>query len=125
MKSHYNKHYYFWQKRLETFGAQIDLWKFEKLIKNKKIIAGKDAFLLYQSYGFPIELTQELASERKIKVDVNGAFMNFFSSRDDSTEELNRTIVNLNNRRGEIGIDKKDYFYYPHLGRILSAPKQS
>lgn len=38
MKSHYNKHYYFWQKRLETFGAEIDLWKFEKLIKANDII---------------------------------------------------------------------------------------
>jgi len=41
---------------------------FNKLSKNKEI-SGKDAFLLYQSYGFPIELTQEIAKEKKIKVD--------------------------------------------------------
>ncbi len=47
---------------------------FEKIInhpktqKNKKI-SGEDAFLLYQSYGFPIEMTVELAKEQKIEVD--------------------------------------------------------
>lgn len=45
---------------------------FEKFVKTGKKINGKDAFLLFQSYGFPIEMTQELAAEKKIKVDVNG-----------------------------------------------------
>ena len=39
--------------------------------KNKNMITGKDAFLLFQSYGFPIEFTQELASEKNIKVDLD------------------------------------------------------
>jgi alanyl-tRNA synthetase len=33
-------------------------------------ISGKDAFLLFQSYGFPIEITQELATEKNIKVNL-------------------------------------------------------
>lgn len=33
-------------------------------------IGGKDAFDLYQSYGFPLEMTQELAQERNLSVDV-------------------------------------------------------
>lgn len=36
------------------------------------IIKGEDAFDLYQSYGFPIELTIEEAKERGMKVDVEG-----------------------------------------------------
>jgi alanyl-tRNA synthetase len=35
-------------------------------------IDGKNAFLLFQSYGFPIEMTKELAEERGISVDVKG-----------------------------------------------------
>ncbi|MCX8206192.1 MAG: alanine--tRNA ligase [Candidatus Micrarchaeota archaeon] len=35
-------------------------------------ISGKDAFLLYQSYGFPIEITEELARERGKGVDKHG-----------------------------------------------------
>ncbi|OIO81631.1 alanine--tRNA ligase [Candidatus Pacearchaeota archaeon CG1_02_32_132] len=45
--------------------------EFEKISKSKKIISGKEAFLLYQSYGFPIELTEELASEKKIKLNMD------------------------------------------------------
>ena len=32
-------------------------------------ISGQEAFNLYQTYGFPIEMTQELAEEKGIKVD--------------------------------------------------------
>ncbi|MEX2017094.1 MAG: alanine--tRNA ligase [Candidatus Pacearchaeota archaeon] len=53
------------------FGRVIDSGKnmFNKLTHGKKTLSGKDAFLLYQSYGFPIELTQDLAKDKKIKVD--------------------------------------------------------
>jgi alanyl-tRNA synthetase len=37
-----------------------------------KNISGTDAFLLFQSYGFPLEMTVEFANEKKIKVDVVG-----------------------------------------------------
>ncbi|MBX4212035.1 alanine--tRNA ligase [Candidatus Pacearchaeota archaeon] len=46
------------------------LKKFNEVAKNK-IITGKEAFLLFQSYGFPIEMTQELAEEKEIKVDLD------------------------------------------------------
>ena len=42
---------------------------FQKVAKDKKKISGRDAFLLYQSYGFPIEMTMELAKEKKVEVD--------------------------------------------------------
>ncbi|MBU0758750.1 MAG: alanine--tRNA ligase [Candidatus Omnitrophica bacterium] len=35
-------------------------------------IAGKDAFKLYDTYGFPIELTREIANAGKVKVDIEG-----------------------------------------------------
>ncbi|MBR9683066.1 alanine--tRNA ligase [Candidatus Woesearchaeota archaeon] len=47
------------------------LRKFNQMCSDKKIDS-KEAFLLFQSYGFPIEMTQELAAEKKVKVDVKG-----------------------------------------------------
>ncbi|MEK6859774.1 MAG: alanine--tRNA ligase [Nanoarchaeota archaeon] len=54
-------------KFLETLEQGIR--EFDKIIKNKKEISGKDAFLLYQSYGFPLEITKELANEKNIKIN--------------------------------------------------------
>ncbi len=58
------------KKFLETLEQGIKV--FEKLTKGKKQISGEQAFLLYQSYGFPFEITQELAREKNIKVDEKG-----------------------------------------------------
>lgn len=44
------------------------LRQFEKL--TGKNITGKEAFLLFQSYGFPIEMTQEMAKEKNMIVDI-------------------------------------------------------
>lgn len=48
--------------------------EFEKMLPNllknpKKIIPGRMAFKLYDTYGFPIELTEELASESGLTVN--------------------------------------------------------
>ncbi|MDR0462029.1 MAG: alanine--tRNA ligase [Christensenellaceae bacterium] len=45
------------------------LKEFEK-VKGK--LDGATAFHLYETYGFPIELTQEIATERGIKIDMDG-----------------------------------------------------
>ena len=40
--------------------------------KDKKVISGSDAFTLYDTYGFPIELTVEYALEKGLTVDEKG-----------------------------------------------------
>lgn len=50
------------------------LREFEKMINNLEgLTLNKDlAFKLYDTYGFPIELTKELASEKNLEVDIKG-----------------------------------------------------
>src|SRR3989338_5558621 len=62
------------EKEEEKFEKTLEtgLKELEKMAVQNKLISGKDAFLLFQSYGFPLEMTEELASEKGIKVDTKG-----------------------------------------------------
>ena len=65
--------------------------EFQKLLPNlmknpKKEISGKVAFRLYDTFGFPLELTQELGAENGFTVDVEG-----FKEAERKHQELSRT----------------------------------
>ncbi|MCI5835681.1 MAG: alanine--tRNA ligase [Firmicutes bacterium] len=64
------------------------LREFEKMTKsiNDNILNKDLTFKLYDTYGFPIELTCELANELNIKVDVDG-----FNEKFKAHQELSRT----------------------------------
>ncbi|MHA1213718.1 MAG: alanine--tRNA ligase [Candidatus Hodarchaeales archaeon] len=53
-----------------TTALRRGLKKFNKILKENGTITGKDAFLLFTSFGFPLEITSELASERGINIDI-------------------------------------------------------
>ena len=58
----------------ELFLRTLDngLIQFEKIISKstKQIVSGKDAFKLYDTFGFPLDLTELMANERGKEVDV-------------------------------------------------------
>ena len=58
----------------EKFSNTLNrgLKEFQKIAENKKRISGKDAFHLYETYGFPVEVTKEIADEQKILIDLIG-----------------------------------------------------
>ena len=78
------------QKEKIKFNRTLEkgLREFEKITNNitdNKL--NKDlAFKLYDTYGFPIELTEELAHEKNIEVDVEG-----FKEKFKAHQELSRT----------------------------------
>ena len=61
------------QSEEENFSKTLDfgLNMLEDLLQNKKIVSGEDAFKLFDTYGFPLELTVEIADEKNIKVDTD------------------------------------------------------
>ena len=72
----------------EKFNRTLEkgLREFEKVTKDNKDIDATTAFRLYDTYGFPIELTVELAHERNINVDEEG-----FKDKFKAHQELSRT----------------------------------
>jgi len=60
----------------ESFGKTLDrgIKLFEEAAQRggSKGIGADDAFQLYDTFGFPIDLTQQMAEERGLKVDVAG-----------------------------------------------------
>jgi len=69
------------QKEIERFESTLEngmkeLNKILTTVKNdnKKTIDGKSAFYLYDTFGFPIELTVEMAAEESITVDEDGFY---------------------------------------------------
>ena len=62
------------------------LREFEKVASKTNTIDATQAFHLYDTYGFPIELTEEEAHERNMTVDVDG-----FKEKFREHQELSRT----------------------------------
>ena len=60
------------------------LREFEKMTKDVTEINKDVAFKLFDTYGFPIELTEELAKELNLKVDVNGFKQKFAEHQEKS-----------------------------------------
>lgn len=63
----------------DKFNKTIDqgleiLSEMEKAMEEQgsKILSGADAFKLYDTYGFPVDLTREILEEKSLEVDVDG-----------------------------------------------------
>lgn len=59
----------------ETIDLGIEILKSyveELTIENNNILSGEKAFKLYDTYGFPVELSAEILDEKNISIDIDG-----------------------------------------------------
>ena len=96
----------------------------EQALKTTKTIDGRDAFELHDTYGFPIELTREVAAERGVNVDAEGfeAQMNEQRERARRDAAAKRAVVSL----AELPAIKTEFLGYQGLegdGEIVAILK--
>jgi len=92
---------------------------FNKVARNAKgIINGIDAFKLFDTFGFPLEFTIELAKEQGLEVDVAG-----FKHRFKEHQEISRTI-DAGAFKGGLADQGTETVKYHTLAHILLASLQ-
>jgi alanyl-tRNA synthetase len=93
-------------------GLEIFTDAADKSLKSKnKTISGEDAFQLYDTYGFPVDLTQLMAQERGLKVDTAGfdKLMEQQRSRARAAQKGTQTLVTVANTELPV---TQDHFKY-------------
>lgn len=93
------------QEESEKFEEALDrgLNKLKEILQNKEEarLTGEEAFDLYQSYGFPLELTEELGEEQGFEVDSEG-----FQEKFEEHKKVSR--AGAERKFSGVGIDKID-----------------
>jgi len=64
---------------------------------NNPSLSGKDVFLLYDTYGFPVEITAEIAGERGVTVDMKGFEIEMENQRKQSQAAHNVVKLSVGN----------------------------
>ena len=100
-----------------SFNSTLErgLIHFEKYVNNNaNIISGDEAFKLYDTYGFPLDLTQLMAREHGLEVDETGFHKNMKKQRDRAkaagnfkqvTEDLSWVVVSDNQNSNFLGYE--------------------
>lgn len=102
-------------------GYQLIESAIEKALKTDKTISGEDAFKLYDTYGFPFELTSEIAQEKGLSVDSEGFKKAMQEQRQRARDAMQKVTITddlsyINNKATEF----KGYDEYSCEAEILS-----
>lgn len=113
-------------KEISKFNNTINsgMKNFYNLVKtlqkdNITTISGKDAFKLYDTYGFPIELTEELASESGLQVDKEG-----FKARFKEHQEISKGSLTAKFKGGLAGTSEMEIKYHTATHLLNAALKK-
>ena len=96
------------------------LKEFDKLLTHMvgDMIDKDQAFKLYDTYGFPIELTEEMAKEKGLKVDIKG-----FQEKYKAHQELSRTASKGKFKGGLMGHSEIETKYHTATHLLNAALK--
>ncbi|MEG3974077.1 alanine--tRNA ligase [Microcoleus sp. herbarium8] len=86
-------------------------------------ISGQDAFTLYDTYGFPLELTQEIAEEQGITVDLDGfevAMKEQQTRAKEAHQTIDLTVQGSLDKLGET-IQKTEFVGYAELSSLAEV----
>lgn len=84
----------------------------KKILEIEKDVSGKEAFDIYQSYGFPIEMIKEELDKKGIKVDEKG-----FEEEVKKHQEISR--AGAEKKFGGVGDDHSEKVVYLHTATHL------
>ena len=117
----YNKEVVFEELRIEKtkFNRTLEkgLKEFEKV--SDKNIDGATAFHLFDTFGFPLELTVELAKEKELKVDVEG-----YNKKFKEHQELSRNSSQGKFKGGLAGDSEIETKYHTATHLLNAALKE-
>ncbi len=81
----------------QSFAKTIDngLQLLDHITVNEGRISGEQAFILYDRYGFPLDLTELIARERSLPVDVKGFEAEMQKQRERSRNAQSKKIISV------------------------------
>ncbi len=82
--------------------------------QRSKIISGPDAFVLHDTYGFPIDLTREIADKRGFKVDM-ASFEQEMEKQRERAKTAHKFVNNHGDSDLQLDIDPTEFVGYEQL----------
>lgn len=104
----------------EKFSKTLEkgIKKFDSFTSNNKDIDGETAFHLFDTYGFPLELTIEMANEKGLNVDVEG-----YNKKFKEHQELSRSASSKKFKGGLAGNSEIETKYHTATHLLNAALK--
>lgn len=121
------------KKFAETIDQGMDI--LEDLVKEleakkEDVLSGKDAFRLYDTFGFPVDLVIEILAEKNIKVDRAGFDEEMEAQRERARSAQNSSNIGWSSKSNDLEIDgdETEFLGYKSLtgkGKVIGLLKEN
>jgi alanyl-tRNA synthetase len=99
----------------ESFNKTLDrgIELFEREVASARLISGEFAFRLYDEQGFPLDLTELMARERGLTVDVDGFEKLMDEQRERARKAQKKQVISVED--GKLGVAPTKFLGYDFL----------